>query len=348
VGEASPSARYALLVGNIFGGHREKDGSADALVWLIDDQGLWWPRLRGSSPCRWRPCVRRTEAPNFIGERAGYRIDATGLTSFPTRSTPKYAGIGGPVVQVAEGRILASVNVGSGAGGGYRTEILDISDPSMDRTIDRYLDAMSVCSDRTYLLTTGGLTFDEARWEDAATGEVLSTTPDDRVGGINDELLCQDGVIYAFERVPSGLELGSVELSRWDTRDSFARSSIPLVDERGRPLADDGTWDDGGRGPSEQWLMDGQLVWTNDEGEVWGADLDTGRARVLTTFPAMDPRNSSSTRQGETVVKAYQFADEILIRRYSIPDLRVLDEVTVNQTPRPTDMLVSDAVAVDF
>ncbi|GEM_PF-3470848 len=94
--------------------------------------------------------------------------------------------------------------------------------------------------------------------------------------------------------------------------------------------------------------MDGQLVWTNDEGEVWGADLDTGRARVLTTLPAMDPRNSSTTRQGETVVKAYQFADEILIRRYSIPDLRVLDEVTVNQTPRPTDLLVSDAVAVDF
>ncbi|QXT62523.1 hypothetical protein [Tessaracoccus palaemonis] len=48
------------------------------------------------------------------------------------------------------------------------------------------------------------------------------------------------------------------------------------------------------------------------------------------------------------MVKAYQFADEIVIRRYSIPDLRVLDEVTVDQTPRPRDMLVSDAVAVDF
>jgi len=59
---------------------------------------------------------------------------------------------------------------------------------------------------------------------------VLSTTPDDPVGGINDELLCQDGVIYAFERVPSGLELGSVELSRWTratpSRGPASRSSM--------------------------------------------------------------------------------------------------------------------------
>ncbi|QXT62524.1 hypothetical protein [Tessaracoccus palaemonis] len=284
-GEAPPSARYALLFGNIFGGYREKDGSADGLVWLIDGQGAVVAETPRFEPLSMAALRASAGGAYFIGERAGYRIDATGLTSFPHQVDAEYAGSGGPVVQVAEGRILASVNVGSGAGGGYRTDILDISDPSMDRTIDRYLDAMSVCSGSAYLLTTGGLTFDEARWEDAATGEVLATTPDDRVGGINGELLCQDGVIYAFERVPSGLELGSVELSRWDTRDSFARSSIPLVDEQGRPLAEDGTWDDGGRGPSEQWLMDGQLVWTNHQGEVWGADLDTGVARVLSTFP---------------------------------------------------------------
>ncbi|GEM_PF-3064511 len=156
MGEASPSARYALLVGNIFGGHREKDRRADGLVWLIDDQGAVVAETPRFEPLSMAALRASDGGAYFIGERAGYRIDATGLTSFPTRATPKYAGIGGPVVPVAEGRILASVNVGSGAGGGYRTDILDISDPPMDRTIDRYLDAMSVCSDRTYLLTTGG------------------------------------------------------------------------------------------------------------------------------------------------------------------------------------------------
>lgn len=339
------SARYAILFGNIFGGYRDADGSAEGLLWLVDDEGRVVAESERFAPISMAAMRSDDESIFFTGDAAGYELTSAGLAVHPraphdtgnvvvTHISPEH----GPIV---------SINIGVGQSGEYLTDILNISDPNRDHTVTRYVEAISSCGKDTFLLTTDGLSPTGPRWEDLNSREVLATSPTHSADGINGgDLPCDESTILALEQTRD-MEgrVEQVQILSWDTIDGFSETRTALVDANGDLIGTDGTWDDGSRNALHYWFMDGQLVWSNPKSEIWTADPVTGLAsRTHAPEPTPNQTGHADTPQGNSLIRTRVDQDTVTIVRLSVPSGKVEDEVVVQDRPAPKDMLPSDTL----
>lgn len=340
-------ARYALLFGNIAGGHR-MDGSAEGVLWFIDQAGVVVAESSRFSPLVMASLRRSGDSVYFFGDGAGYQVDSGGLTTYP-RDHP-YGSLSLMEV-LPSGEVLGVLNAGAPDEGGYSMMVLNLADPSADLDIDRYVEAIAACGSETYLLTTEGLEPSGGRWERLGTGDVVSGHGVEVTYNLTTAMAypCQDSQVFAVEWIAEEERMTEIRLVSWDVAASFARSSIALTDAEGRTLGGGQTWQDGSRFPYHFWLIDDDLLWINLAGELWRSDIDSGLSEIVfAADPAPGARSGSLTPQESSFVRAIQEPEHIRVSEYDVRSGELISEVLVNHVPQPADMLVTDAVTLDW
>lgn len=336
---------YALLFGNIYGGYRDADGSAEAVIWIVDSTGKVVGKSTRFSPITTGGMRAVQSGAYFMGDQAGYSLGPEGVKAFPREHDFGNLGL---LHVLPDQNAIATVNSGI-VGGQYRTHVLDLARPERDYTVSRFVDAVSSCGDQTFLLTTEGLSPVDGRWERLVSGEVVSVTSESTTEGLSGvEFPCNASRIFAIEmgRDVSG-RVERMAIIKWDAAKGFARSSLPLIDVAGKPLGGDESWDSGERNALHYWLLDGQLYWIAANGEVWSADVGSGEAEVRFALPVPPTSSFSSfTPQDDTVIHTYAMGEQIAIERYSIINGELLDEVVVEGRPSPSDLSVMDCVSI--
>lgn len=311
-------AQYALLFGNISGGYR-MDGSAEGVLWLVNDTGRVVAESSRFAPLEMAGLRRHGDDVYFLGEGAGYRLDSGGLSYFP-REHP-YASIS-VMEALPSGDVLGVLNGGASEDGGYLMMIWNLTDPTADVAIDRYVEAIATCGSETFLLTTEGLEPSGGRWEELATGDIVSGPEAEVVYNLTTAMRypCSGSQIFAVEWIAGEASpISEIRLVAWNLRTSFGRSSIPLVDTEGNPLGGDHTWQDGSRLPYHFWLINDDLFWVNLAGELWRTRVDSGVSEMtFKAAPIPGSRSVAITPMDSSFVRAVQEAEHIRISEHAL------------------------------